>query len=171
MHIFFLMFSCSCLHLVYLLSLLWHCSGAHRPLVLQEVWISGESSSRGESHDQFSFRTTKLVPGLHHDKVRDVCKPPDMLAYRAFVYVGPVCHHVKWHKKNKQKIQCRLRRNFVIGTVTCIFVYLKYFFPKIYHLPPSSSICLFAIFRSVYYVARTVIPYQMDLIQIVKIAD
>lgn len=54
------------------------------------------------------------------------------------------------------------------------FVYLKdfLFFPrKSNHLPPSFGFCLSATFRSVCYVAPTVIPYQMDLIQIVKITD
>lgn len=69
---------CSYLHLSCLSSLLWHCSGAHRPLVLQEVWISGESSSRGESRDHFSFTTSEKYLRLnrfavqtdHRDKAR-----------------------------------------------------------------------------------------------------
>lgn len=42
-----------------------------------------------------------------------------------------------------------------------------FFFPE--NIP--SPFGLFATFRSVYYIAPTIIPYQMGLIQIVKIPD
>lgn len=152
-------------------SLLRHCSGAHRPLVLQEVWISGESSSRGESRDHSSFTTSEKTCGLTGllSKRTIVIKrvPPLAQTYGAPVRLAPICRDVKWHGKKTELMQAE-RRFCWLARLLVLFTYLKGFSQN---LLPSFGLCLFATFTSVYYAAPAIVPHQMDLIQIVKMSD
>lgn len=166
---------CSYLHVSCLSSLLWHCSGAHRPLVLQEVWISGESSSRGESRDHSSFTTSEKYLRLnrfavqtdHRDEARaaagaNLRRKPTALLCVLLQFV------VMSNDMGKNLIDAGWKKILLIGSTTCVFTYLKGFSQN---LLPSFGLCLFATFTSVYYAAPAIVPHQMDLIQIVKMSD